>query len=56
MYHQGDCKLFRVKLIQMTTHKEKMGQGESEIHQTPKDWIYPLPKTSLELMLKAVCK
>ena len=58
-YTQGDCKLFRVKNLSFSFHKEPMGEGRGET-ATPtgknKDWIYPTPNSSFEIVLKEVCE
>ena len=56
MYNQGDCKLFRYKMLSGSFHKEPMGRGTGAIdsYKNP-EWIYPPPKSSIEGVLKAVC-
>ena len=57
-YHQGDCKLFRYKVLSASFHKEPMGGGTGEI-VTPKgdnaNWRYPPPGSGDETDLKSVC-
>ena len=57
-YQQGDCKLFRFKYLSFSSHKEPMGRGTpSASSNTPdKDWTYPSPNSSIENILKSVCK
>ena len=56
VYSQGDCKLFRLKILSVSLHKEPMGGGTSEVENKPvKEWRYPSPDTPNEVMLKAVC-
>ena len=58
-YHQGDCKLFRYKYLSVSRYKEPMGSGSGFNVPTaslPKDWNYPSPKSSIEIILKAICK
>ncbi len=56
-YRQGDCKLFRDKLLSFHFHNEPMGRGTGENYspENPK-WSYPPPNSSSEYILKAVCE
>ena len=55
-YSQGDCKLFRVKVLSRSIHKEPMGGGTGEMINKPdKEWTYPSPNSVNEIILKAVC-
>ena len=55
-YKQGDCKLFRFKVLSWSFHKEPMGGGNGKTDNTPeKEWYYPPPDSSLETVLKSVC-
>ena len=55
-YVQADCKQFRFKDLSFSSHKEPMGNGAAETDNTPdKDWEYPSPNSSHELLLKLVC-
>ena len=57
-YRQGDCKLFRFKVLSASYHKEPMGVGTGETPPVPKehkDWKYPPPNSSMEIILKSVC-
>jgi len=56
LYKQGDCKLFRFKVLSGSFHKEPMGggTGKTENAKNP-EWIYPPPASINETMLKAVC-
>ena len=57
-YHQGDCNLFRYKIMSKSFHKEPMGRGTGDTPPVPKehkDWKYPPPNTSAENILKKVC-
>ena len=58
IYNQGDCKKFRYKWLSWSWHKEPMGGGEiGETSNTPdKDWKYPPPDSSGEIILKTVCQ
>ena len=55
-YNQGDCKLFRIKYLSFSHHKESMGEGTGEIHN-PKnpEWLYPPPDSVLAIILKTIC-
>ena len=55
-YQQGDCKLFRFKVLSVSFHKEPMGGGTGEIVNTKNpEWDYPTPNSSVERILKSVC-
>ena len=57
MYHQGDCKLFRFKILSPSFHKQPMGAGTGKTDNRPdKEWTYPHPNSSFEIVLKSVCK
>ena len=55
-YWQGDCKLFRKKLLTAIPHKEPMGRGSGKVIN-PKnlDWVNPTPNSVDELILQSVC-
>ena len=55
-YHQGDCKLFRVKYLSISYHKEPMGRGTGRVinPKNPK-WDFPPPQSIGEGNLKTVC-
>ena len=57
IYHQGDCKLFRVKFLSRSLHKEPMGRDKSPLssNKPDKDWTYPNPNSSNESILTQVC-
>jgi len=55
VYHQGDCKLFRVKSLSFSYHKEPMGGGTGDVNTLKQDWTYPSPNSSSETILKSVC-
>ena len=56
MYHQGDCKLFRLKILSFSFYKKQMGGGTG-LPYNPKnpEWTYPRPKSVNEIELKKVC-
>ena len=59
VYNQGDCKLFRYKVLSTSLHKEPMGGGTGKSVPVPekhKDWKYSSPDSSGEEVLKSVCK
>ena len=55
-YIQGDCKLFRFKILSGSFHKEPMGGGSPK-NVTPKNpqWGFPSPNSVNEIILKEVC-
>ena len=58
VYIQGDCKLFRVKFLSSSFHKEPMGGGTGDVQEPVKKhkgWKYPPPNSSIETILKTVC-
>lgn len=55
IYHQGDCKLLRHKVLSFSFHKEPMGGGTGDIDNKPEDWTYPTPNSVNETILKSVC-
>ena len=56
-YYQGDCKLFRLKILNDSYYKTPMGAGtpfkSSNVPET--NWRYPSPNSSIEQVLKTVC-
>jgi hypothetical protein len=55
-YKQGDCKLFRLKFRSQRLFVQPMGDGVGQmVNLTIKDWIYPVPDTGNEVILKSVC-
>ena len=56
LYMQGDCNLFRIKVLEFFGHFKQMGNGSYNQLKIPrKDWIYSPPNTSLNTILKSVC-
>ena len=55
-YHQGDCKLFRYKLLSSIQYRQPMGggTGHSISFKNP-EWKYPHPNSVDEHVLKKVC-
>ena len=57
MYHQSDCKLFKIKTLSYVAHTEQMGLGPSADDNVPDaDWIYPPPATVNDNLLQLVCR
>jgi hypothetical protein len=56
-YRQGDCKLFRHKRLSSSYHPKPMGGGTYDtLSNVPdKNWDYPPPNSSDEIMLKRIC-
>jgi len=56
-YMQVDCKLFRYKSLNYSFYTAPMGDGKSSSSSnTPnKEWTYPSPNSSIEIILKKVC-
>ena len=54
-YNIGDCRLFRVKVLSYSWHKEPMGGGTGITVNIPDNWRYPNPKSIDEYKLKSVC-
>ena len=56
-YYQGDCKLFRMKIMSASFYKEPMGYGAGRTLSPSKDeWTYPAPNSADETHLKYVCE
>ena len=57
MYFQGDCGVFRYKILQYVYHQESMGRDEGEmLEAVKKEWDYIQPDTFYEDVLNLVCK
>ena len=57
IYTQGDCKLFRYKVLNVSAHKQAMGEGTGEVAEPIKElegWIYPRPNSAIGHTLKKV--
>ena len=55
-YNQSDCKLFRIKSLSISLHKEPMGGGTGKsFTYNDNDWKYPTPNSSVEQIQKIVC-
>ena len=57
IYHQVDCKLFRLKVLSDSYYTQPMGQGtpSSSSNNPDKEWNYPSPNSVDERILKQVC-
>lgn len=55
-YHEGDCKLYRQKVLTGVSHKQPMGRDTGDSYN-PKneEWGYPSPEATMGVILKAVC-
>ena len=55
-YIQGDCKLFRFKILSQIWHEQPMGRNTGKT-TTPKnpEWRFPSPNSVNETILKSVC-
>ena len=56
-YYQVDCKYYRVKVLNQTHYNGPMGTGEvnSRDRRPDKEWTYPRPDTTLDLIFKNIC-
>jgi hypothetical protein len=56
IYFQGDCELFRLKVLSWSQHKEPMGEGTG-VTESPKnpEWYYPVSSKD-NTILKRICK
>ena len=56
VYNQGDCNLFRVKVLSNVFHQQPMGRdvGRTYSPENP-EWIYPRPESIQESLLQTVC-
>jgi hypothetical protein len=56
LYRQGDCRLFRSKVLSVSYYKKPMGGGTGETNNDPeKNWTYPSPNSVIEVILESVC-
>ena len=58
VYKQGDCNLFRYKILTYTMYDNFKGTGKILNSSNPpdKEWRYPKPGTGNEMILKSVCQ
>ena len=55
MYHQGDCKLFRLMGLSWHFYQAPMGRGQVYASTNGSEWSYPLPNSADEAILKEIC-
>jgi hypothetical protein len=56
-YREGDCKIFRFKVLTEIYHKVPMGEDIGRRNTTNKpNWFYPKPGSVNEAVLENVCK
>ena len=56
-YRQGDCEVFRRKTLNVSFHKQPMGEGLGETYTPPNpEWHYPPPNSPAADILNIVCK
>jgi len=55
VHKQGDCKLFRSKVLSFSFYKVPMGGGTGTPYTPPDKWTYPSPVSSSEVILKLAC-
>ena len=56
-YYQGDCRLFRYKILQFQTFDGRMGNGNNTADMRPsRGWEFPNPDSIMEDVLGAVCR
>ena len=58
IYKQGECKLFRFKILNGSLYKEQMGGGtpSTSSNKPDKEWRFPPPNSPIETILKSVCR
>jgi hypothetical protein len=57
IYTQIDCKEFKMRNLQYVFYKQPMGEGSGKSQtSSDKDWHYPPPRTTNELVVKKVCE
>ena len=57
LYFQGDCNLFRYKILSNSQYNQPMGKGDKTggSNKPDKEWRYPSPNSVEESVLKSVC-
>jgi hypothetical protein len=55
IYAQADCNVFRFKYLSFFVHTEPMGVGDGHEATIEQKWLYPVPDSSYEIVLKEVC-
>lgn len=56
IYHQGDCGIFRHKLLSYHFHKKPMGGGIAEAFTDETEWKYPVSEMVDGVVLKSACE
>ena len=57
VYYQGDCEMFRLKILSVISYKQSMGEGSGNTFSPPNpEWLYPPPNSAEEETLKRLCK
>jgi hypothetical protein len=59
-YYQGDCKVFRTKMLSASLHKKPMGKGDFTTlldggYGEEQNWQYSHPGSNMDIMLQKVC-
>jgi len=55
-YMMGDCKMYRVKGLTSTFYMGQMGKGDFITSNNERNWIYPIPNSIDDAILKFVCE
>jgi len=55
VFRQGDCRLFRYKVLSVSFYKEPMGGGNGNPFTPPDKWEYAPPDSVSEDTLNSVC-
>ena len=55
VYSQGDCKLYRRKILDWTFYKKPMGRGDGNKEKITDKWDSAPPNSILKITLKSVC-
>ena len=56
VYRQGDCEMFRYKILSYIYYEQPMGEGGGESSPPETEWRYPIPNSMGEDTLKLVCR
>ena len=54
-YAEGDCKLYRRKILDWTFHRKPMGRGDGKKGEVIDQWDSAPPNSILKIILKSVC-
>ena len=55
-YMMGDCEMYRVKSLSSTFYTGQMGKGDLRTVNNEQKWIYPIPNSIDDAILKSVCE